>query len=98
MYYMQNIWWFVRDFSMKLQLRTSLLKTNSFWSVFIKKHARKVASQCFRNKCNTYQIKYSNEGMNKCNGFNSKRSLQCCANEPVTTGDNKISCKHKLTN
>lgn len=39
-----------------------------------------------------------NEWMNECNGFNSKRSLQCCANEPVTTGDNKISCKHKLTN
>lgn len=36
--------------------------------------------------------------MNECNGFNSKRSLQCCANEPVNTGDNKISCKHKLTN
>lgn len=33
-----------------------------------------------------------NEWMNECNGFNSKRSLQCCANEPVSTGDNKISC------
>lgn len=78
---------------------TNFIAENQFFLVcFHKKHARKVASQCFRNKCNTYQIKYSNEGMNKCNGFNSKRSLQCCANEPVTTGDNKISCKHKLTN